>query len=138
MDPSRAFAAVALAAVAWDGVMSRAGARALRHALDYRPPYNEHSDQQMLALLNELLESLKHKGAEALLLEACGALDGRQRLTAFAMTAEIMRSDGPLLEEERRILDHLSLVLELSADESEQILQVMDILHAGLLEAGLS
>ncbi|MCP9917036.1 tellurite resistance TerB family protein [Cyanobium sp. ATX 6F1] len=132
MDPSRALAAVALASVAWDGVMGSAGARALRHSLDYRSPYRERSDQEMIALMNDLLLSLKAQGAEALLLEAGAALDGPQRLTAFAMATEIMRSDGPLVEEEQRILDHLSEALELSADETSTIMEVMNILHASL------
>ncbi len=132
MDSSRALAAVALASVAWDGVMGSAGARALRHSLDYRSPYRERSDQEMIALLNDLLVSLKAQGAEALLLEAGAVLDGPQRLTAFAMAAEIMRSDGPLVEEEQRILDHLSEALQLNAGETSTIMEVMNILHASL------
>ena len=41
MDSSTAFAAIALAAVSWDGVLTMAGSRALRHALDYRQPYQQ-------------------------------------------------------------------------------------------------
>ena len=36
MDSPTAFVAVALAAVSWDGVLTKAGSRALRHSLDYR------------------------------------------------------------------------------------------------------
>lgn len=86
----------------------------------------------MIALLNDLLVSLKEQGAEALLLEAGAVLDGSQRLTAFAMAAEIMRSDGPLVEEEQRILEHLSEALQLTADETSTIMEVMNILHASL------
>ena len=39
MNVVTAFAAVGLTAVSWDDTLSRAGARAFRHALDYREPY---------------------------------------------------------------------------------------------------
>jgi len=132
LDSPRAFAAVALAAVAWDGVMSRAGARALRHSLDYRPPFRERSDQDMIELMNELLVLLRQQGAESLMVEAGAILSPDQRLTVFAVAAEIMRSDGPLVEEEHRILDHLSSALDLGSVDTQGILKVMDILHAAL------
>ena len=55
MDPVRAFAAVALAAVSWDGILTPAGSRALRHALDYRDPYRGFGDAEMVRLLDALL-----------------------------------------------------------------------------------
>jgi hypothetical protein len=51
MDTSTAFAAVALAAVSWDGVLTMAGTRALRHSLDYRAPYCHRSDAEMISLM---------------------------------------------------------------------------------------
>jgi hypothetical protein len=132
MDAPRAFAAVALAAVAWDGVMSRAGARALRHSLDYRPPFRDRTDPEMIQLMNELLGLLREQGAEALMVDAGAVLNAKQRLTVFAVATEIMRSDGPLVDEEHRILDHLGKALELAANDTERIVEVMNILHAGL------
>lgn len=136
LDSPRAFAAVALSAVAWDGVMSAAGARALRHSLDYRPPFRDRSDQEMIELMNDLLGLLRERGAETLMVEAGAVLNPDERLTVFAVAAEIMRSDGPLVEEERRILDHLSGALELAATDTEPVLAVMNILHAGLSPTG--
>ncbi len=48
MDTPTALAAVALAAVSWDGILTRAGTRSLRHVLDYRAPYNQRSEQEMI------------------------------------------------------------------------------------------
>jgi tellurite resistance protein len=137
MDPATAFAAVALAAVSWDGVLTLAGTRALRHALDYRPPYKERSDAQMIALMDELLAGLRSKGAEGLMQEAAGVLDERQRHTAYAVAAEIMRSDGPLAEKERQILANLASSLALPPSETDKVLEVMDVLHASILEPAL-
>mgnify|MGYP006279562823 CR=1 FL=1 len=40
-DAPTAFAAIALAAVSWNGLLTQAGARASRHTLDYRHPCSE-------------------------------------------------------------------------------------------------
>lgn len=136
MDLPHAFAAIALAAVSWDGVLSMAGSRALRHCLDYRHPFRDFDDQRMVTLMNDLLTALRGKGAQHLMVEAAAALSPRQRATAYAVAAEIMRSDGPLLADERNILDNLAGTLELDPAESERILAVMDVLHADLLAAG--
>jgi tellurite resistance protein len=138
MDTPTAFAAVALAAVSWDGVLTMAGTRALRHALDYRAPYKGRSDKEMISLMNTLLEALRAKGAIGLMEEAAGVLDDRQRHTAYAVAAEIMRSDGPLQEQEQAILADLATTLQLDPDETAKVLEVMDVLHASILEPAVS
>ena len=60
MDSLTAFAAVGLAAVSWDSHFTPAGTRAFRHALDYREPFCQMSDGEMIALLDELLEGRPH------------------------------------------------------------------------------
>ncbi len=126
------FAAVALAAVCWDGVMSMAGSRSLRHVLDYRLPFRHYSDADMVQLLDGLLGQLRTQGAQHLMVEAAAALTPQQRSTAFAVAAEIMRSDGELEEDERNILSNLAAVLNLEESLTADILQVMDVLHGSL------
>jgi hypothetical protein len=134
MDTPTAFAAVALAAVSWDGVLTMAGTRALRHALDYRPPCRERSDDEMIALKDRLLRSLRDRGAKGLMEDAAAVLDERQRHTAYAVATEIMRSDGPLQEPERQILACLAEYLHLDAAETAKVGEVMDVLHASIIE----
>ncbi len=138
MDHSKAFATVALAAVSWDGVLTMAGTRALRHALDYRQPYSSCSDEQMIALMDDLLRGLRAKGAQRSMEEAAAVLNKSQRSTAFAVAAEIMRSDGPLQDQEREILNRLAEVLELEDAETTRVMDVMDVLHANVLQAAIS
>jgi hypothetical protein len=133
LEPASAFAAIALAAVSWDGVLSMAGSRALRHALDYRHPYRDYGDAGMVRLMDQLLRDMRHKGAQHLMVEAAEALTPRQRATAYAVAAEIMRSDGPLEADERNILSNLATTLELSAEDTERVLSVMDVLHADVM-----
>lgn len=137
MDSPTAFAAVALAAVSWDGVLTMAGTRALRHALDYRPPFRERSDAEMIALMDSLLRSLRDRGARGLMVDAAAVLNERQRHTAYAVATEIMRSDGPLQEAERQILACLAEHLHLDPQETAKVGEVMDVLHASILETAV-
>jgi len=133
MDAATAFAAIALAAVSWDGTLTIAGSRSLRHSLDYRLPYLDYGDEKMVQLMNTLLAALRLKGPQHLMVEAAGALDQPQRSTAYAVAAEIMRSDGPLEPDERNILANLAITLELPGEVTSQVLSVMDLLHADVL-----
>jgi tellurite resistance protein len=133
MDSPTAFVAVALAAVSWDGVLTRAGSRALRHSLDYRVPFNQLGDAAMIQLFDRLLADLRRDGAPILMARAALQLDPHERRTAYAVAAEIMRSDGPLVAQEQQILTDLAAQLDLDPSDSARILEVMEILHAELV-----
>lgn len=130
MPVADAFVAVALAAVSWDGTLTAAGTRALRHAIDYRTPYRELGDTQVALLINSLLERLRQEGAQHLMLQAGQCLSPDLRRSAYAVAAEIMRSDGELQPDERNILSTLAATLELDDDATVPVLEVMDVLHA--------
>lgn len=132
-DVPSAFAAIALAAVSWDGVLTMAGSRALRHSLDYRHPFCGYADAEMVGLLDQLLADLRHKGAQHLMVDAAAVLNAEQRATAYAVAAEIMRSDGPLHDDESNILANLAEALDLDADLTLEVRAVMDLLHADLM-----
>jgi len=134
MDPATAFAAIALAAVSWDGVMTMAGSRALRHCLDYRQPFQRYGQEAMVTLMDSLLAELRRVGPQHLMVEAAEQLNPRQRTTAFAVAAEIMRSDGPLQADEQNILTNLATTLELREADTRPLLAAMDLLHANVLE----
>ncbi len=134
MDPATAFAAIALAAVSWDGVLTMAGSRALRHSLDYRQPYLNYGQETMVALMDALLAELRRVGPQHLMVEAAEQLNPRQRATAYAVAAEIMRSDGPLQADERNMLTNLATTLELDEADTTPVLSAMDLLHANVIE----
>ena len=130
MAAPEAFLAIALAAVSWDGVLSPAGTRALRHAIDYRHPYVDLADQDVALMIDGLLGRLRSQGAQQLMLRAAAGLTPELRRTAFATAAEIMRSDGPLQADELNILSTLAATLELPEADSAQLLALMEVLHA--------
>lgn len=133
MPVEEAFLAVALAAVSWDGTMTPAGSRALRHAIDYRPPYCDLGEQRLVLMIDSLLTRLRQQGAQHLMLAAGEVLSRDLRRTAYAMAAEIMRSDGPLEADELNILASLATNLDLAPEEVAPMLGVMDVLHAPVL-----
>jgi hypothetical protein len=135
LDAPSAFAAIALAAVSWDGVLSMAGSRALRHSLEYRHPFCDYGDAGMVQLMDRLLRDMRQKGAQHLMVESAEALNPRQRATAYAVAAEIMRSDGPLADDEKNILSNLAITLELPEEDTQKVLLVMDVLHADVISS---
>jgi len=87
--------------MSWGGGTSLAGSRALRHELDYREPFASMKDDKINGrLVDELLGRLRRLGVRELMVEAAQALGPEQRRTAYALAAEIIRSNGPLVEEE--------------------------------------
>lgn len=130
MPTEEAFLAVALAAVSWDGTLTPAGTRALRHAIDYRAPYRQMGEAKVALLINTLLEGLRERGAQHLMLDAARSLDPGRRRSAYAVAAEIMRSDGPLQADEHNILSTLASTLELPEADTNPVLEVMEVLHA--------
>lgn len=127
-----AFLAIALAAVSWDGVLSPAGTRALRHAIDYRHPYVDLPEQDLALMIDALLGRLRSQGAQQLMLRAAAGLTPELRRTAFATAAAIMRSDGPLQADEQNILSTLAETLALPESDSAPLLALMEVLHAPL------
>ena len=59
MTESEAFAAIALATVACDGVLGKDEAHALRRHLEYRTPYKDRSESEMATLFDQLLKRLR-------------------------------------------------------------------------------
>lgn len=129
MTPSEAFAAIALAAVACDGVLDREEAHALRSQLEARTPYRGRSEESMGLLFDGLLERLRLRGWRDLVAEALPVLTPLQQETALAMAAQLVHSDRTVGPEEEELLRTLAEAMELSAERAAQILEVMAVLN---------
>ena len=84
--------------------------------------------------LRLMLAELRRVGPQHLMVEAAEQLNPRQRATAYAVAAEIMRSDGPLQDDERNILTNLATTLDLHEADTVPVLAAMDLLHADVLD----
>lgn len=133
MNPAEAFAAVALATVACDGVMGHEEARALRSQLECRVPYSERSEESMGRLFDGLLERLRTSGWRALINDAMPSLSLPQRETALAMAAQLVHCDRLVTPEEQELLREMAALTELPGGQAEQILEVIAALNRDCL-----
>lgn len=134
METGTAFAAIALAAVASDGVCTREEARALRRDLEFRYPYIHMDETAMGTLFDQLLRRIREDGHGALVTEAAGALNHQQQLTAFAVACNLVRSDYHTTPEEEAFLEDLAQAMGLDAAERRTIPDVLTILYRDALQ----
>ena len=90
MTESEAFAAIALGAVACDGVLGKDEAHALRRQLEYRTPYKERSESEMAMLFDVLLKRLRESGLDQLVQDALPHLTELQQETALALQEQFL------------------------------------------------
>lgn len=134
METGTAFAAIAIAAVASDGVCTREEARALRRELEFRYPYSHMDEGTIGTLFDQLLQRIRDDGHGALVAEAAGALNHHQQLTAFAVACSLVRSDYRTTPEEEAFLEDLAQAMGLNAAERTTIFDVLTILYRDALQ----
>jgi uncharacterized tellurite resistance protein B-like protein len=132
-SPAEAFAAIALAAVACDGELAGLEARRLRQQLEYRQPYCDQGDAGMVRLLDLLLQILRENGCEALVSQSTPWLNPTQRETALAVAADLTRADHVETGSERRFLERLAEQLQIPAERSATIFEVIRVLNSDSL-----
>jgi hypothetical protein len=133
MTPAEAFAAITIAAVASDGSFVSEEAGLIREQLLRRSPYRSMDPLTFGTLFAGLLHRLRELGSQALVQEAVPLLQMPQRETAFALAAEIAHCDKQVSGEEVAFLERLGHSLELPAERSRQILEVLELLNADCL-----
>ncbi len=129
MTPSEAFAAIALAAVACDGVLDQGEATMLRQLLEVRSPYRDLGDAVMVPLFDGLLDHLQHAGWETLIAEAAPVLSMDQQETAFAMAALLVHANRSFQPAEKQLMARLAELIAVPPERCAQILEVMTVLH---------
>jgi hypothetical protein len=129
MTEAEAFAAIALAAVACDGVLGREEAHALRKQLEFRFPYRERSESDMGALFDQLLGLLRSEGVDGLLKQALPALSPLQQETALALASQLVHADRQVSSEEDAFLKDLTSRLNISEDKAKMIVYSISALN---------
>jgi hypothetical protein len=133
MNSAEAFAAVALAAVACDGVMGHDEARALRGQLECRVPFSGRSEESMGRMFDGLLERLRSQGWRALISTAMPVLSLPQRETALAMAAQLVHCDKVVTAQEVELLTEMAALTNLPSDRAALILDVVAVLNRDCL-----
>lgn len=135
MNSAEAFAAVALAAVACDGVLGRDEAHALRLQLEYRSLYSSNSEAAMGELFDQLLAVLRQRGVTGLVEEALPVLSPRQQQSALALAAHLVHADKRMNPEEKDFLQQLVSKVELPENEANMIVVAIEALNRDMLDS---
>ncbi len=135
MTDVEAFASIALAAVACDGSLGRDEAHALRRSLEYRTPYKDRTEQEMAALFDRLLVTLREQGVNQLVTEALPALNPIQQETALAVAVQLTHADRDVSPAEQVFLDQLCDRLSLPDGRAVAVMEAIMALHRDSLSA---
>ena len=134
MNSSEAFAAVALGAVACDGVLGRDEAHALRRQLEYRSLYRDRTEAAMGDLFDDLLHLLRDQGVMGLVDQALPILSPRQRQSALAVASHLVHADRKVTTEEAAFLETLASRIELPEGEARSIIAAIEALNRDSLD----
>ncbi len=129
MTDAEAFASIALAAVACDGTLGREEAHALRRSLEYRTPYKDRTEQEMGALFDRLLVTLREQGVNQLVTEALPALNPTQQETALAVAVQLTHADRDVSPAEQVFLNQLCDRLTLPNGRAVAVMEAIMALH---------
>jgi tellurite resistance protein len=131
LTKEEAFAAVALSAVAADGVITEEEANGLVISLIRMKLYRGYNGNQMGAILNKCINIIKKEGLDALVTKAKEGLPAELCETAFAVAADLTLADGEIANEEKKFLEKIQIVLGVSEDRAVNIIEVMLIKNKG-------
>lgn len=131
LTKEEAFAAVSLASIAADGVITEEEARGLFGVLFRTKMFAGFNDKEMSAILNKLINIIKRQGLEALVMLSKESLPEGLRVTAFAVATDLAFADGDVAEEEKKILTKIQQTLGVPEDEAVKIIEVMMIKNKG-------
>lgn len=131
LGPAEAFAAIALIAVAADGYAADAELQSIITSLSRMQLFRSYPGDVIRKMFDRLLSLLQRQGADNLLAAALASLPHELQETAFAVTTDIVLSDGEVTQEEEEFLNQLYRALELSEETALKIIDVMLIKNRG-------
>jgi tellurite resistance protein len=131
LSKEESFAAITLAAVAADGVITEEEANGLIMGLARMKLYSGFNSNQMGSMLNKLVGIVRKQGVEVLVNQAKESLPKELLETAFAVATDLALADGEIASQEKEILTKIQLALGISEDKAVNIIEVMLIKNKG-------
>ena len=129
LNPREAFAAVAVAAVAADGVIEQSELQRLVGDLAEKKMFRNSND--LGNTLNKVASLIQKRGAGPVVKAAGKALSGELKPTAFAMATDLLLADGEVDQEERKFLEDFQKTLGIDDATAMKIVEVMAIKNRG-------
>lgn len=131
LEPAEAFAAIALIAVAADGVITESEKQGISNIFSRMELFSNYSEERKKEILNRLLDMIKKKEIKPLFDAAVPKLPQELKETVFAISTDLVLVDGSLAEEEEQLLNELYNALEISETVANNIIDVMIIKNKG-------
>ncbi len=131
LEPAEAFAAIALIAVAADDVITTSESQALTLLFSRMELFSKYSADSLREMTDKLLGIIKNKDIKPLFDAAVAAVPKDLKETLFAVTTDLVLSDGDLAEEEEQLLNELYAALKISSEMAEKIIDVISIKNKG-------
>ncbi len=131
LTPAEAFAAIALTAVAADGMITDSESQIIKTTFKRMELFKGYTAESKTEMIQRLLEQIQGKGYEAIMQSAIAKLPENLKETAFAVATDIVLSDGDLADEEEELLNALYNALEIKEDVATKIIDVMLIKNRG-------
>ena len=127
LEPAEAFAAIALIAVAADGVITRSESQGINNIFSRMQLFSDYPKERKTEMQDRLLGMIKNKEIKPLFDAAVAKLPKELRETVIAVTTDLVLVDGDLAEEEEQLLNELYNALEISEAVASNIIDVMMI-----------
>jgi len=131
LDAAEAFAAIALIAVAADDIITTSESQALTTLFTRMELFSKYSEDGLREMTDKLLGIIKNKDIKPLFDAAVAAVPKDLKETLFAVTTDLVLSDGDLAEEEEQLLNELYSALKISSEMAEKIIDVISIKNKG-------
>jgi tellurite resistance protein len=131
LTKEESFAAIILAAVAADGVITEEEANGLVIGMVRMKLYAGYNGNQLGSILNKLVGVIKKQGIDGLINQAKESLPQEMRETAFAVATDLALADGEIANQEKDILTKIQQALGIPEDKAVNIIEVMLIKNKG-------
>ncbi|MDM8569469.1 tellurite resistance TerB family protein [Thiotrichales bacterium HSG1] len=126
-----AFLAIALASSAADGDIDESESKSIFAYMLQMKMFDSIKEKQMSEMFKKLITVLQNEGVGGLVSIAKSSLPDELRETAFSCAVDIAFADGVVDDNEKKLLNELQNVLDVSDEVGGKIVDVMAIRNRG-------
>ena len=131
LSPAESFAGVMLATIAADGYLAREEISSLVTTLHQMKLFQSYPSESISRMIDKLMKMMQVQSVDRLLNISIKCLPEYLHETVFAVSTDLILSDGEVSEEEEAVLSKLCSSLSISKDKVSKIIEVMIIKNKG-------
>jgi len=131
LNKAEAFAAIGVATVAVDGVITSEEVQRVAVDLTTLKAFRKHDTRDLAKTLNKVAGMIQKRGTGPVFDTVKTVLTTEEKLAAFFIAADLVLADGVVEEEERKFLEDLQGTLEIEDATAIKIVEVAAIKNGG-------